>query len=250
MQVLVNIDDYRSESIAEEIAADLRMRILHGTITAGTKLREIELSKRYNSSRTPIREAFRILQQENLISYSPFVGVTTIALTQKFLEDSGALRRVLESFAVELGIINITEKDMVFLAGLKEKMAYMEPDNTDEFNALNQMFHLMLGQMSKNRELEKAIIRAWNSTLSFRTLSMEQYLPDRIASASLEHINVIQAMLNRNITDGVKYLHEHFDRSLERNKKCVQGMDPALLDTFEEADTYGIVINGPDESLA
>lgn len=107
----------------------------------------------------------------------------------------------------------------------------------------------MLGHMSGNRELEKAIIQAWYSTRSFRILSMEQHMPGRVSLASLEHIKVIQAVMDRNAKEGVRYLKEHFDLSLARNKRCIDNMASTPLGAMEVADAYEGTGNSEEKAV-
>jgi DNA-binding GntR family transcriptional regulator len=211
----------KEETVADAIAADLRMNILHGMIKAGTKLREEELSKRYNSSRTPVREAFRILQYENLISYSPFVGVTASRITRKFMEDTWALLCLLERHAAELSVFNATEEELLALRGLRDKILSLHPEDLNGFILTNSQFHLILGKLSGNRELEKAVARNWGSIRSYQILAFEQNIPSRLTHASHEHARVIQAIIDRDIERTREHLQEHLDNSWNRNERCI-----------------------------
>ena len=75
MQLNLNKPRIEHTSITEKVVNWLRISIIKGDLVSGTKLTEQKVSKMLNVSTTPVREAFRILEAENLLIHNPYSGV-------------------------------------------------------------------------------------------------------------------------------------------------------------------------------
>jgi len=84
-------------SIGQQVAADLRMRILSKDLKNGTVLSENRLSEEYNVSRSPIREALRILEREDLVQLNR-MGAKVAGITEKDIDEIYDVRLMMESF--------------------------------------------------------------------------------------------------------------------------------------------------------
>ncbi|GAA0488647.1 gluconate operon transcriptional repressor GntR [Salinibacillus aidingensis] len=86
-----------SSSMGERVAADLRMRIISNDIEKETLLSENQLSKEYQVSRSPIRDALKLLEKEDLIELKK-MGAEVIGITEKDIEEIYDVRLMIESF--------------------------------------------------------------------------------------------------------------------------------------------------------
>jgi DNA-binding GntR family transcriptional regulator len=198
-------------STAENIASELRRLILSGTLKPGTKLKEEEICKQLHVSRTPLREAFRMLQSERLVTYTRYVGVSVAELSAKFVEDNWDLRTMLESYAAKQVVFNATKEEIEELYKLKKIMLDIKPNEIEKFEKYDKKFHLMIAHLSGNTELENLIIKMWDNSLSLRIIAVQN--KKRITSGCKEHTNVIQAIYERNAKKAVKYMQEHLDNA-------------------------------------
>ena len=93
----------------------LREAILRGDLKPGERLMELHLASKLGVSRTPIREAIHMLQQEGLVVTVPRRGAEVAKMTEKDMEDVLLIREALEILAVQLACDNITEEQILLL---------------------------------------------------------------------------------------------------------------------------------------
>ena len=99
----------------------LREAILRGDLKPGERLMELQLASSLGVSRTPIREAIRMLQQEGLAVTVPRKGAEVAKMTEKDMEDVLKIREALEILAVQLACDNIENEQLMLLEEKVEK---------------------------------------------------------------------------------------------------------------------------------
>ena len=112
-----------SSSLTEEIADVVRERILRGEYEIGEKIKENQIATELRVSRTPIREAFKLLENEGLIDYVPNRGCFAKGFTKQDVEDIYAVRESLEELAVVWAVERISPEE---IAALEEQCEMME----------------------------------------------------------------------------------------------------------------------------
>lgn len=110
----VHMDEYLP--LRDVVFRTLRQGILMGELKPGERLMEIHLANRLGVSRTPIREAIRMLELEGLVTMIPRRGAEVSQITEKNLRDVLEVRRALDALAVELACERITEEEKKALA--------------------------------------------------------------------------------------------------------------------------------------
>lgn len=105
----INTDEYLP--LRDVVFKTLRRGILTGELKPGERLMEIHLANRLGVSRTPIREAIRMLELEGLVTMIPRRGAEVSQITEKNLRDVLEVRRALDALAVELACERITEEE-------------------------------------------------------------------------------------------------------------------------------------------
>ena len=106
----------------------LREAILRGDLKPGERLMELQLAAKLGVSRTPIREAIRMLQQEGLAVTIPRRGAEVAAMTEKDMEDVLQVREALEILAVQLASEKITKEQ---IAELEERLKVRNLDSEE-----------------------------------------------------------------------------------------------------------------------
>ena len=101
-----------SFSLTDEIADIVRERILKGEYEIGEKIKENQIASELRVSRTPIREAFKLLENEGLIDYIPNRGCFAKGFTKQDVEDIYAVREALEEMAVRWAVARISENEI------------------------------------------------------------------------------------------------------------------------------------------
>lgn len=165
---------------SEQVYDLLRERILNQKIKPGEVLMEVAVSEAIGVSRTPVREAFRLLEYEKLVTRNPKGGVLVTELTLEELKEVSDLRLVFETYSIELACERITQDDIAKLeATAKEADEIFANSNHGKeidllrLGTLNTSFHDILykavGSDYLNRILE--IIRL--PILRYRPFSLK-----------------------------------------------------------------------------
>jgi DNA-binding GntR family transcriptional regulator len=105
MELKLNMDEYLP--LREVVFNTLRNAIVHGEFEPGERLMEVTLAKRLGVSRTPVREAIRMLELEGLVVMIPRKGAEVARITEKDLRDALEIRMALEELAAKLACVRI-----------------------------------------------------------------------------------------------------------------------------------------------
>jgi DNA-binding GntR family transcriptional regulator len=129
--------------LAVEVHDHVRRLILARTIPPGTVIRQAEVARKLGVSRTPMREAFRMLQEEGLISYEPNQRSVVLGIDVADLDSAYAARVLLESLAVKvsvpvLGTAGIAVIEEAFDAMYERRWEHQE---SEEWRAAHRGFH-------------------------------------------------------------------------------------------------------------
>lgn len=115
--------------LVEKVGHFLTELIIEGQLKPGQSLSEVDLNRRYGISRSPIREALRILEQKGLVASIPRKGAYVRQLTKKDVQEIFQVRAVLEGFAATQAVEKLTPTDMEDLASAVGSMRISANDN-------------------------------------------------------------------------------------------------------------------------
>ena len=123
--------------------ASLRSAIVAGRLRPGDRLTETDLAERLGTSRAPVREALRQLEQEGLVASRPYRATEVLGVTQEEIEQVLVpIRLTLESFAFRKALPHLTDGDLAELHGLVQSMRHAAADgNADALAAADVRFH-------------------------------------------------------------------------------------------------------------
>jgi len=206
------LESINHTSSTENVANLLREAVLDGRLKPGMKLREQALCEELGVSRTPLREAFRILQVERLLDYEPFIGVRVARFSSTFLRETWDIRNTLESFAVEQCITNFVESDRNEYLEILDLIKKLDLSNVVVFEEYDEKLHMLIASKSRNSELEQMIIDLWKRTAFLRKVALYKSIK-RVASSQLEHINILNAILSLDKVRAKKQMWCHFINS-------------------------------------
>jgi DNA-binding GntR family transcriptional regulator len=157
-------------SLTDEIAFRIQTAILGGEYPPGTHLQQDELCARFGVSRTPIREALRKLQAQNLVDLIPNKGATVRVRTRRELLEVYALRAELEGFASALAAANAERTAIAELQSAQDEMSRamdeleqgrIRPEDEAAFNAritvANERFHAVIHRLADNSRLTRML---------------------------------------------------------------------------------------------
>ena len=167
-------------SMAEQVYDLLRKQILDQDLKPGERLLEVAVSESLNVSRTPIREAFRLLQQDDLVERIPQGGVRVTDLPVDELREILVLRKILEVYAVELAIERITAEEIgkldTIVAAAEEMVVAERNGEKIDFARLSQLnttFHDLICSCARSSYLNKTLEIVRLPILRFRPFSLE-----------------------------------------------------------------------------
>lgn len=190
----------------ERIAVLIRERILQDHLRPGMPIRERRLAEELGVSRTPLREALKILSVEGLVELSPRRGATVAAPSDAELRELLQLLGCLEGFAGRLACDLVTPEELRKLRALHYDMlaAYMRGERLAYFY-LNQQIHRGLVALTGNRVLIEQHARV--NALVYRIRYVSNLKTERWESAIEEHEAFLDA-LERKDKDGIRRILE------------------------------------------
>lgn len=210
------MENYANEKTVQPLSAglfqEIQRDILSGEIPSGTKLTEAAICKRYNVSRTPVREAFRQLEADGLIENIPNRGAFATGLTKRDISDLFDLRGLFEVQAVEWAIKRMSGDD---IDALRETVEFMEfytlKDDIEKVLAFNSQFHNIIYAGTKDRMIQKTLFTY--QTYLKHSAPARTYTGDYLKIILDEHKAIFAAVENKNVAAGRKAMEYHMEQS-------------------------------------
>lgn len=201
-------------STGERIASELRMRIISGLFESGTKLSENKLAADFAVSRSPIRDALKILASENIIRLEK-MGAVVVGLAEKEVEEIYDVRLLIETFVFERLVKMDTTRLAMELSKILEMMKVaIKYQDADEFSYQDVLFHETIIQSIDHSYIQMI----WNNLKpvmeAFILLSMRMRIKEEYEDFSRilrNHELYINAIKTKDRDLMVKSLHENFD---------------------------------------
>lgn len=215
----LNMDAYLP--LRDVVFQTLRSAILRGDLKPGERLMELQLAAKLGVSRTPIREAIRMLEQEGLAITIPRRGAEVAKMTEKDMGDTLQIRRALEELAVVLVCDKITEADV---EELKTAMVRFEEltkgDNVMELAKADVALHETVYRIADNPKLVQLLGEFREQMFRYRA----EYLKDRSIYPVLiqEHRDMVSALEKRNKDLVVKITMKHLYNQEEGMKRIIR----------------------------
>jgi DNA-binding GntR family transcriptional regulator len=226
------MEPYRS--IADQIYLSLQNSIISGEIKPGERLFEMELAKTFQASRTPVREAFRRLEQDHLVERLAQGGVRVPIIDRETIEDLYNLRTVLEAYALSLACDRVTTEQITTLKQIRAQA--FELLKTSESSRdyvlkrlleLNSMLHdtiyeatgskflikvisnlraILMGMRARSIQVDRSWLDVWNEHSRLiehlergEKESAVQLIKEHVANAAAQVYSVIQMQTNEAI---------------------------------------------------
>lgn len=200
--------------IRDKVFEQLRQAILEGNLRPGYRLVERKLAEQLGVSRTPVREAIRMLELEGLVSHLPRIGCVVAQVTDLEVLEIYRIRAVLEGLAARMAAEKIKPEE---LQHLTELLSYIEE--------LTSQPNVDLDQLSKiHQEFNDVIYKAAHSPRLYgMIISLVDYIkrytrvgychPGRITEATIEHHQLVEAIKLRDGGLAERVAREHIDNS-------------------------------------
>ncbi len=209
------------ESLSEGVARSIRDAIILGKLKPGAKIVENGLAKRIRISRSPVREAFRILEKEGLVTLTPRKGVRVTEISPKDMKEIYAIRASLESLAARLAISHLKAAHVRRMEGLIKRMSLeTKKKNTENIIKLNEKFHELIVNVGDYQRLNQLIQSLKNQIQRFRITSLA--LPGRLQEALVEHQKIVEAFKRRDGLLAEELMREHISKAGERMLRTLE----------------------------
>jgi DNA-binding GntR family transcriptional regulator len=199
-------------ALYEEVAELLRQRIFNRELIPGSWIDELKLAEEYGISRTPLREALKVLATEGLVTMKVRRGAYVTEVNEKDLTDVYHLLSLLESDAAGVVAAQATPAQLKILQDLHKQLENAV-SSRERFFRINEEFHMRLLEIADNRwrdqmvgDLRKVMkLNRHNSLLK----------TGRIQESLQEHRAIMQALAARDTGLAMQRMREHFANGLE-----------------------------------
>ena len=195
-------------ALHDQVAARLRTLLVEGRIAPGAKLNERELSELLRVSRTPLREAIKLLAAEGLVDLLPNRGAVAVKLTEADILNAFEVLAGLEAMSGEFAAERITDDELTHIRAMHyEMLAAFTRRDLSNYYRLNSAIHSAINDAAKNPLLTTTYngINARVQSLRFRTNQNEA----KWKRAMQEHEVMVQALAARDAAAMRKVLVEH-----------------------------------------
>lgn len=197
----------------EEAVDRLRNLIVQGELSPGGRLNERVLSEQLGISRTPLREAIKLLATEGLVQLLPNRGAVVAAIDAGRLGDTLKVMGALESLAGELACRNASAERIEEIRRLHREMLAMHArGDLAGYFGYNQAIHEKIVEASANAVLANTY-RQLNANVR-RVRYMANLSQERWDAAVQEHEEILDALAERNVQKLKRLLREHLEQKL------------------------------------
>ncbi|MEO1640102.1 MAG: GntR family transcriptional regulator [Pseudomonadota bacterium] len=212
-------DDHADLSQGGIAFAKLMQALEAGVYQPGDRLRETEVAERLSLSRTPVREALRRLEAENIIEHRPRVGAVIRKLGQTEVVELYEMRLVLERTAAEMAAKHAADAEVDGLVALNEEIGQTKDDSA-RAAAINQKFHAAIYLAARNRFLLDAARAVSNALLLLGPTTLAD--AERIETVTRQHGQIIDAIAAGDLDAAGAAAEAHLQTSLRYRLKVMR----------------------------
>ena len=190
---MLNFELQNHRPLREIVYEQLKLQILTGKISPGTRMMEVELADEMGVSRTPVREAIRKLEKEGLVTIEPRRGAYASDISVKDMVDTLEVREDLEGLAAALAAERMTEEQMEELIQITRKYSEaIKNSDTEKIIGYDEQFHKHIVACSGNKTLIQLSETVQELALRFRYLFYDDF--SRYENMPVEHRKIIDAI--------------------------------------------------------
>ena len=195
-------------ALYEQVAERLRTRIYAHELAPGGWIDEQALALEYGISRTPLREALKVLAAEGLVVLKPRRGCYVTQLSEQDIDEVFPVMALLEGRVAEMAARRATSADFSRLAAIHEELEkHAAANNADRFFEANQRFHTALQEIAGNHYLAQLIDDARKVIKLTRRDSLR--LEGRLKQSLEEHRDILEALRAKDAALARQRMHDH-----------------------------------------
>ncbi len=199
-------------SLSEKVYEEIYRQISLGKLQPGQKITESQISQAMGISRAPVREAFKQLADDKLITLVPRSGCYVSKISSSEISEIYEIRKLLECMALEHAFDKLNLKQ---IAELKNKFQECLDDEEDvlikKTIVLDNQFHCIISKASECQNLSEILekFRARIQLLRIRKSNVKGHAKNAIA----EHLGIINSILDRKKQDAINLLTQHIENT-------------------------------------
>ena len=195
-------------ALYEQVAEELRSRIYSHQLPPGAWVDEQAIAAEFGISRTPLREALKVLASEGLVELRPRRGCYVAQLSEQDLDEIFPVMAILEGRCASEAAVKATPDDIRRLEAVHADLErHAATGDADRFFEANQLFHAILQELAGNRWLNQLIA----DTRKFIKLTRRDSLrlDGRLRQSLSEHRAVLDAIRRHDADDAGRLMHQH-----------------------------------------
>ncbi len=210
-------------SFRDQAYAALKQAIMDADIYSHVeelRLDERQLSQSLGVSRTPIREAMTLLEQEGFLRTVPRRGIFIVRKTKKQIIEMIEMWAALESMAARLATTNASDEEIASLRTMFDEFRNETPaEHIDEYSDANIAFHQAIIRLSGSHLMGKTIDNLFLHVRAIRRMTISQ--SDRAARSIVDHMRIIEALEKRDTELAERLVRQHsLDLAAHIEKHC------------------------------
>jgi DNA-binding GntR family transcriptional regulator len=214
-------------SLHDEVAAQLRERIFAGELTPGMFLDEVRLAEQLKISRTPLREALKVLTAEGLVRHEPRRGCFVNEVTEKDLDEIFPVIALLEGRCAFEAAQHATDADLATLEDMHQKLSrHAKAKRINEYYDTNFAIHEAIISLAGNRWLA-GVISDLRKIVKLARLQ-QLHAPGRLEQSLSEHLAVFAALKARDPEGAEAAMRTHLSRQREALRELARSHRPRL----------------------
>jgi DNA-binding GntR family transcriptional regulator len=203
--------------LSEDVAERLREQIFSHELAPGSWLDEQSLALAFGISRTPMREAIKVLATEGLVTTKMNKGAYVTQVDRQDLEQIFTVLSLLEGQAAKETAIKASEEQLTHLDNLHHRLEKAAADrDLEQFFEINVKFHEMIQEIAGNQWMNGVIDDLRKVLKLQRRDSLGR--SGRLLSSLVEHRNILQAILKRDPLAAEEAMRKHLAHGLEATK--------------------------------
>ncbi|CEG21483.1 putative HTH-type transcriptional regulator YdfH [Planococcus massiliensis] len=199
----------------EQFYHSIKEMIFEGKYKPGDRIIENQLAKEFNVSKSPIREAIRMLEHEGLIVTDEKSKMIVYEPTLKDVEEIYFCRKALESFAVRLMIQKAIDEEILKIEDLlkETESAIQQSKDSNTIISMNASFHNLIIEYTKNDRLKKQLTDLKSIMYFFRIINFQG--ENRATDILNQHKNIFSHIKNRDEEKAAEAMLEHLQMDLD-----------------------------------
>ena len=202
----------------------LREAILRGDLKPGERLMELQLAAKLGVSRTPIREAIRMLEQEGLAVTVPRKGAEVAQMTLKDMEDVLEVREVLDELAVKLACTKVNEEQLARLIKVQEEFELSTVgDDVKKIAEADVAFHEVIYEIADNPKLVRILNNLREQVYRYRVEYVKD--PKNYPVLIREHENIVEGLKAKDVRMATHAMHEHVENQAVAVKAVIENQN-------------------------